>query len=79
LATDVVCYAHFSEEDFSKILKQTANDCDIPRTIAEYRSLTGEHDHFVMNITANKYYFVRTEASKVPNPPSSDQRSKTTA
>jgi hypothetical protein len=69
LATDVVCYAHFAEEDFAKILKQTANDCDIPRTIAEYRALTGDHDHFVMNITANKYYFVRNQST---NPPSSE-------
>jgi hypothetical protein len=74
LATDVVCYAHFSEGDFSKILKQTANDCDIPRTIAEYRALTGEHDHFVMNITANKYY-VRLGGSNPP--PSLKSNTKT--
>jgi hypothetical protein len=76
LATDVVVYAHFSEEDFTKILKQTANDCDINRTIAEYRALTGEHDHFIMNITANQYYFVRPDAP-TQDPPSLKNNKKT--
>jgi hypothetical protein len=61
LATDVVCYAHFSDEDFTKILKQTPNDCELKSTLEEYRGLEGDHDHFVMNITANLYYFVRPE------------------
>jgi hypothetical protein len=58
LATDVVCYAHFSDEDFTIILKQTPNDCDLDSTLEEYRALQGDHDHFVMNITANKLPFV---------------------
>jgi hypothetical protein len=68
LATDVVCYAHFSDEDFTKILKQTPNDCDLDSTLLEYRALQGDHDHFVMNITANKYYFVRPDEESMPPP-----------
>jgi hypothetical protein len=59
LATDVVVYAHFSEEDITKILKQTPNNCNQKEAIAKYCALEGKHDHFVMNITAGEYYFVR--------------------
>jgi hypothetical protein len=59
LATDIVVYAHFSEEDITKILTQTANNCSRKQVVAKYCSLDGKHDHFVMNITANDYYFVK--------------------
>jgi hypothetical protein len=59
LATDVIVYAHFSDEDFVKILTQTPNDCNVKQTLAGYRNLQGAHDHYIMNITANNYQFKR--------------------
>jgi hypothetical protein len=72
MATDCVIYAHFSDEDFTKIMSQTPNNCNVKKTLEEYRALEGPHDHFIMNITANKYEFVR-----VNQEPSSKARAPT--
>jgi hypothetical protein len=79
MATDCVIYAHFSDEDFTKIMQQTPNNCDVKKTLQEYRELTGPHDHFVMNITANKYEFVRVQEGSEPSPsePSSKVEAQT--
>jgi hypothetical protein len=76
MATDCAIYAHFSDEDFLKILKQTPNNCKIGPTLTEYRELTGAHDHFVMNITASKYDFVRVneEPSSAAQEPISSRK-----
>lgn len=59
MATDVVCYSGFSKEDFTSLLQQTNNNLDVKTTVQEYLQHTDPHDRFVMNITANKYYFER--------------------
>jgi hypothetical protein len=58
LATDIIVYSHFSDEDFEKILQQSPNNCEVDPTVRAYRSLEGDHDHFIMHITANEYTFV---------------------
>lgn len=57
LATDIVCYSGFSEEDFTSLLQQTNNNLNIKKTVHEYLNHQNPHDRFVMNITASKYYF----------------------
>ena len=59
LATDMIIYSRFSDEDFLAILSQTPNSVNKKQALTEYRSLKGIHDKFVMNITADKYRFVR--------------------
>lgn len=57
MATDVVCYSGFSKEDFTSLLQQTNNNLDVKSIVQEYLQHTDPHGRFVMNITANKYYF----------------------
>ena len=57
LATDVICYSGYSEEDFKILLQQTNNNLNTKQTVAEYLQHRDPHDKFIMNITANKYYF----------------------
>ena len=57
LATDVICYSGYSEEDFTSLLQQTNNNLNTKQTVAEYLQHRDPHDKFIMNITANKYYF----------------------
>ena len=57
LATDVICYSGYSEEDFTSLLQQTNNNLNTKQTVAEYLKHRDPHDKFIMNITANKYYF----------------------
>ena len=57
LATDIICYSGFSKEDFVSMLQQTPNNLDIKSTTAEYLNHKGQHDRFIVNITASKAYF----------------------
>lgn len=57
LATDIICYSGFSKEDFMSMLQQTPNNLDIKSTTAEYLNHKGQHDRFVINITANESHF----------------------
>lgn len=57
MATDVICYSGYSEEDFTSLLQQTNNNLNTKATVQEYLQHREPHDKFVMNITANKYYF----------------------
>lgn len=57
MATDIICYSGYSEEDFTSLLQQTNNNLNTKQTVAEYLQHREPHDKFVMNITANKYYF----------------------
>lgn len=59
LATDMIIYSRFSDEDFLAILNQTPNNIDKKKALAEYKSLTGQHDKFILNITADRYQFVK--------------------
>ena len=57
MATDIICYSGYSEEDFTSLLQQTNNNLDTKKTVQEYLQHREPHDKFIMNITANKYYF----------------------
>ena len=57
LATDIICYSGFSKEDFTAMLQQTPNNLDIKSTTAEYLNHKGQHDRFIINITANEAHF----------------------
>ncbi len=57
LATDIVVYSGFSKEDFEAILNQTNNNVDKKQTTMKYLNLKSKHDAFIMNLSANKYYF----------------------
>lgn len=57
LATDVICYSGFSREDFETMLTQTPNNLNKKAVTNQYLQLKGQHDRFILNITANKYHF----------------------
>ena len=57
MATDVICYSGYSEEDFTSLLQQTNNNLNIKKTVQEYLQHRDPHDKFIMNIIANRYYF----------------------
>ncbi len=57
MATDIICYSGYSEEDFTSLLQQTNNNLNTKQAVSEYLQHREPHDKFVMNITANKYYF----------------------
>ena len=60
MATDLVLYAKYSDEDFLIILQQTPNSLNKKQALAEYKKLTNSHDHMIINITADKVTFVHT-------------------
>ena len=57
MATDIICYSGYSEEDFTSLLQQTNNNLDIKKTVKEYLMHRDPHDHFIMNIIADRYIF----------------------
>ena len=57
LATDIICYAGYSKEDFTSMLQQTPNNLDIKTTTEEYLNHKGTHDKFIINITNNSCGF----------------------
>ena len=57
MATDIICYSGYSEEDFVSLLQQTNNNLNTKETVKQYLQHRGPHEHFILNITANKYYF----------------------
>mgnify|MGYP001026860966 CR=1 FL=1 len=57
MATDIICYSGYSEEDFTSLLQQTNNNLNTKETVKEYLQHRDPHDKFIMNITADKYYF----------------------
>lgn len=61
LCTDMVVFSKFSDEDFEAMLLQTPNNLNVKKTLAEYKRLTGNHDCFIMNITADKHEFHRSK------------------
>ena len=59
MATDVILYAKYSDEDFMAVLDQTPNGLNKKQALEEYRKLTNPHDHLIINITADRTKFVR--------------------
>lgn len=57
MATDIICYSGYSEEDFTSLLQQTNNNLNIKSTVKEYLEHRDPHDHFIMNLIGNRYVF----------------------
>ena len=57
MATDIICYSGYSEEDFTSLLQQTNNNLDIKKTVKEYLHHRDPHEKFIMNLTASRYIF----------------------
>ena len=57
MATYIICYSGYSEEDFTSLLQQTNNNLDIKKTVKEYLRHRDPHEKFIMNITASRYTF----------------------
>ena len=57
MATDIICYSGYSEEDFTSLLQQTNNNLNTKEMVRQYLHHREPHDKFIMNISANKYYF----------------------
>ena len=57
MATDIICYSGYSEEDFTSLLQQTNNNLNTKETVKEYLKHRDPHEKFILNITADKYYF----------------------
>ena len=60
MATDVILYSNYSDEDFNAVLSQTPNSLNKKQALSEYRKLTNPHDHLIINITADRVEFVHT-------------------
>ena len=59
LATDVVLFSKYSDEDFMAVLDQTPNHLNKKEALEEYKTLTGIHDYVQINITADSVRFVK--------------------
>ena len=57
MATDIICYAGYSEEDFTSLLQQTNNNLNTKEAVRKYLGLRDSHQKFIANISANKYSF----------------------
>ena len=61
LATDVVLFSKFSDEDFLSVLEQTSNDLNKKAALEQYRHLTGIHDYIQINIVADEVHYIKEE------------------
>ena len=61
MATDMIIWSRFSDEDFLTMLDQTPNSLNKKAALEEYHSLVGPHDRLIINITADKHNFVHEE------------------
>lgn len=61
MATDMIIWSRFSDEDFLTMLDQTPNSLNKKEALTEYHTLTGPHDRLIINITANTHRFIRED------------------
>ena len=57
MATDIICYSGYSEEDITSLLQQTNNNLNTKDAVHQYLQHREPHDKLILNITADKYYF----------------------
>ena len=60
MATDLILYSKYSDEDFLAVLEQTPNNLNKKQALVEYKKLINPHDHVIINITADRVEFVHT-------------------
>jgi hypothetical protein len=58
-ATDVVIWAGLNEEDFIQLFKEIQYSYDVDALWNEYRKLTNQKDHLILNAKAHTYQFIR--------------------
>ena len=58
-ATDVVIWAGLGEEDFYAVFKEIQFSYDVDSLWNEYRQLTSQKDHLILNCKAHSYRFIR--------------------
>ena len=61
MATDIILYSKFSDEDFLTVLTQTSNNLNKKQALEKYRELTGNHDRMIINITADNVEFIKED------------------
>lgn len=58
-ATDVVIWAGLNEEDFIQLFKEIQYSYNVDALWNEYRQLTNQKDHLILNCKAHSYTFIR--------------------
>ena len=58
-AADVVVWAGLGEEDFFAVFKEIQFSYDVDALWEEYRALTSQKDHLILNCKAHTYRFIR--------------------
>jgi hypothetical protein len=58
LATDVIIFSRFSEDDFIKALSQFPNTLNPKEALEQYKHLNGPHSRLIMNLVADKTEFI---------------------
>jgi hypothetical protein len=58
-ATDLVVWAGLGEEDFMQVFKEIQYSYDVDKLWNEYRQLTNQKDHLILNCKAHSYQFIR--------------------
>ena len=58
-ATDIVIWAGINEEDFYQVFKEIQFSYDVDKLWDEYRQLTSQKDHLILNCKGRDYRFVR--------------------
>lgn len=61
MATDMIIYSKYSDEDFLTVLEQTPNSLNKKQALEQYRQLNNPHDHLIINITADKTTFINVK------------------
>ena len=59
LFTYVVIWAGLNEEDFIQLFKEIQYSYDVDALWNEYRKLTNQKDHLILNAKAHTYQFIR--------------------
>lgn len=62
MATDMIIYAKYSDEDFLTVMEQTPNSLNKKVALEQYKHLKNPHDRMVINITADKVSFIANNA-----------------
>ena len=62
-ATDLVVWAGLGEEDFMQVFKEIQFSYDVDSLWQEYRQLTSQKDHLILNCKAHSYRFIRVNVS----------------
>ena len=63
MATDFVVWAGVGEEDFYQLFKEMQVSYNVDSLWQEYRALTNQKDHLILNCKARSYRFVRVNVS----------------